>query len=157
MGNTLGNFGSLVGNKNSDLYYGYTPEQWQTFGASGGVIDGDHIAGSTNSAIGLDAATGKFGAGTSVGDLSGLDNTPGVDTSTGIDMGNILGYGKLGLGALQAGLAYKNYGLQKDAFNFNKMDRNRAYAANKLKYNNQLGRTAAVDSHYGTKSSGTKL
>ena len=82
---------------------------------------------------------------------------PGFFGKDGFGMDDAMNVGKLGLGAFQGYLGYKNYGLAKDTFEYNKMDRNRTYAANRDKYNNALARTAAVDSHYGSKTAGKKL
>ena len=83
--------------------------------------------------------------------------SPGFFGKDGFGMDDAMNVGKLGLGAFQGYLGYKNYGLAKDTFEYNKMDRNRTYAANRDKYNNALARTAAVDSHYGSKTAGKKL
>ena len=99
------------------------------------------------------------------GYIPGFDepNGEGWDVATpatknkGTGLNGYLGMAKLGLGALNLGLGYKQYGLAKDAFAYNKMARDRDYAANALKYNNALARTNAVQAHYGLGSVANKL
>ena len=80
-------------------------------------------------------------------DANGNIITKPISGSAGL--GSLMDLGKIGSGIANAYLGYKNYGLAKDQFNYNKMARDRDYNANKLKYNNALARTNAVQSHYG--------
>jgi len=140
----------------SNLYMGYTPEQWQAFGASGGTVnDGYQITGGLGSDIGKSLqgqgglTNGEFSLGnTDPGGFS-LKSVGGIKGLTGI--------GKLGIGLGQLYLGGQQLGLAKDQFAYNKMAKDREYAANVAEYNNSLARTAAVDKFYGTQSAGTPI
>lgn len=94
----------------------WSPEQWQKFGESGGTI-GDY--GEVN------LGTGSTGPGMSAVDVATLVNA--------------------GTGTANAFLGYKNYGLAKDTFNFNKAAVNRDIANQGLAYNTELDRRAGID------------
>ena len=46
-------------------------------------------------------------------------------------------------------LGFQQYKLAKDTFNQNKLNQNRAYEANKTKFNNSVNRTRAINDFYG--------
>jgi len=79
------------------------------------------------------------GVGAGLGALSNYGG--GGDTSTGIDWGSLQGWGQLlgGLGEIgSAYMGYKNYGLAKDQFKFNKQFANRNIANQATVVNEQL-------------------
>lgn len=68
-----------------------------------------------------------------------------------------LGLANLGLKGMGAFTDWQQMQTAKDTLNFNKMNANRAYEADKLKYNNTLARTEAINDFYGSKNVATKL
>ena len=69
----------------------------------------------------------------------------------------VLGLANLGLAGMSVFTDIGNLGVAKDTLKFNKMNANRAYEADKLKYNNGLARTEAVNAVYGSPNVATKL
>ena len=79
-------------------------------------------------------------------------DVPGVTDNLGL-----MDWAKLGLAGMSIGTDIANYGIAKDTLAFNKMNANRSYEADKLKYNNGLARTSAVNAVYGSPDVATKL
>lgn len=101
-------------------------------GASGSILNGSYDIGSYTQGSG----------------------GPNGSSWTGSEMLGLADLGLKGLGA------FTNWGTMqtaKDTLDFNKMNANRAYDADKLKYNNALARTEAINDFYGSKNVATKL
>jgi len=125
----------------------YTPK-WNAPVNAGGVGTYAYIPDSDGNLIGMDkAAAGTYTSAGGTGLISG-EPTAGTDW---------LGLANIGLKGMSVFTDIGELGLAKDTLAFNKMNANRAYDADKLKYNNALARTEAVNSVYGSPNVATKL
>ena len=75
----------------------------------------------------------------------------------GFSGSEMLGLAGLGLKGLGAFTDWQTMGIAKDTLAFNKMNANRAYEADRTKYNNAYDRTDAVNKVYGSPTVGTKI
>jgi hypothetical protein len=101
-----------------------TPEGWQAFGASGGTVDGDKLMLGDQK----------------LGELNTVDNAGGStlgSVGAGLDIAG---------GLANAYIGYKNYGLQKDKFAFEKDMANKEYAMAKDAYDRNVKRAGSVGS-----------
>lgn len=146
--------------KGLNLFAGWTPEQWQAYGATGGTFDADNkmeFGTTTESQIeGMQPAS-SIQSRVNAELVNDSTITPGFFGKDGFGMSDALGLGKLGVGLGNLYLGNKQLGLAEDTFKYNKAARDKEYAANVTKYNNALSRTAAIDKHYGSQTSGTKI
>jgi len=148
---SIGSASSAAGAATDNLYMGYTPEQWQAAGAAGAVFDkSGKLTGAEDTVVGK-------GLGGYVFDDKGVTAPSGFSLDSVGGVQGLADIGKLGVGLGQLYLGSQQLGLAKDQFAYNKMAKDREYAANVAEYNNALARTAAVDKFYGTQSAGTPL
>ena len=125
------NFDANTASYNTDFW---SPEQWQSFGSSGGYVDNGKLMldGNQISVPETAEANSLFGAegfGMNTGTLKGLGS-----------IGNIAqGVGGLYLGSKQLGLA-------KDKFAFDKDMVNKQYAMAKDAYDKQVARANSIGS-----------
>ena len=139
----------------------YSP-RWEAPANAGGVGTYAYIPDSAGNLVGMDqAATESYRnavKSTGMTDLS-VDGGMHKDLALGApDPGtDWLGLASLGLQGMGMITDWQQMQTAKDTLKFNKMNANRAYEADKLKYNNALARTEAVNDFYGSKNVATRL
>ena len=134
----------------SNLYMGYTPEQWQEFGANKGTLDQNYgIVGGTDSAIGIDASTGTFGSNLAAGDYA-FDGSQDAGASflKNADWG-MKGLGGTALGAGQLGLGVLSYLDQSKTADKQRQLMDQQMAQNTFVLNNAKGRQADIAATFG--------
>lgn len=135
-GNVVKNYGTTVGDYGGAGSYGW-------------VMDP-----STNQPIGLSKEA--YNAGMPGFKEAGMKfGTEGANE--GLGGSEMLGLANLGLKGMGAFTDWQKMELAKDALDFNKMNANRNYDAERTKYNNAYDRTDAVNKVYGSQTVGTKI
>ena len=141
----------------------YTPK-WNTSSAAGGVGTYAYVPDSNGGWVGMDQAaadtyTSAVNASGGTSNLidGGAVNDFALGSANAADNFDFLGAAKVGLAGMSLFTDIGNLGVAKDTLKFNKMNANRAYEADKLKYNNGLARTEAVNAVYGSPNVATKL
>ena len=109
----------------------WTPDQWKSFGAAGGTIDGDKLMlnGTAVNTPEVSSIFGTDGFGLNTGTMKGLGSIGDIAS----------GLGSLYLGSKQLGLA-------EDKFKFDKDMLNKQYAMAKENYDRQKARSESIGS-----------